>query len=456
VTRVILIALVVFIAIGVTTAWSQSEELPSPSPTVTVSPTASPTEPSASPDPVAPPVINGVQPSDPNEWSYIAISGSGFMDRTGGCQVTLSGAAAYVSTCAADHIIAIVPWGATSGDVVVSADGVKSRGFPVEVTARSRSSDAYASESLVPGIIEVKLAAGADEETIALRNQGSPEDFVEDASLDHWYRVSVPVGQEVPKAAAYGGDPDVLYSSPLSLPESGDAPNDELYSQQWGLSQISAEAAWTRSKGDGITIAVIDTGFATGHPDLGPHMLPGWNCNQTSDVLPLSSHGTQVAGVAAAYTNNGPGSGSGIAGVGWNSRILPLRLNTMDGLGTCNTSEESFLIMKAIAGGAKVVNMSYSYPTWPRESVCETMRRAANVGLVLVSSAGNSNSSAPVAPATCSEVIAVGATGPDNSKASYSNFGSWLDISAPGWGRRWGATLFQHPRRSYSNDKLSR
>jgi hypothetical protein len=209
VTRVILIALVVFIAIGVTTAWSQSEELPSPSPTVTVSPTASPTEPSASPDPVAPPVINGVQPSDPNEWSYIAISGSGFMDRTGGCQVTLSGAAAYVSTCAADHIIAIVPWGATSGDVVVSADGVKSRGFPVEVTARSRSSDAYASESLVPGIIEVKLAAGADEETIALRNQGSPEDFVEDASLDHWYRVSVPVGQEVPKAAAYGGDPDV-------------------------------------------------------------------------------------------------------------------------------------------------------------------------------------------------------------------------------------------------------
>jgi subtilisin family serine protease len=354
------------------------------------------------------------------------------MDRTGGCQVTLSGAAAYVSTCAADHIIAIVPWGATSGDVVVSADGVKSRGFPVEVTARSRSSDAYASESLVPGIIEVKLAAGADEETIALRNQGSPEDFVEDASLDHWYRVSVPVGQEVPKAAAYGGDPDVLYSSPLSLPESGDAPNDELYSQQWGLSQISAEAAWTRSKGDGITIAVIDTGFATGHPDLGPHMLPGWNCNQTSDVLPLSSHGTQVAGVAAAYTNNGPGSGSGIAGVGWNSRILPLRLNTMDGLGTCNTSEESFLIMKAIAGGAKVVNMSYSYPTWPRESVCETMRRAANVGLVLVSSAGNSNSSAPVAPATCSEVIAVGATGPDNSKASYSNFGSWLDISAPG------------------------
>jgi thermitase len=219
--------------------------------------------------------------------------------------------------------------------------------------------------------------------------------------------------------------PTVLYAGPVPLPKPTATPNDTHYPSQWALSKISAGGAWDYSKGNGIIIAVIDTGFATTHSDLQNHMLTGWNCGGTTNVGPFnnSNHGTMVAGIAAAVTNNA----TGIAGVGWNSSIMPLRYFRDDG----QACDVGILVDRARTSGAHVINMSLTYGG-PNPGICPVIENAHDAGLVVVAAAGNNNSSAPEDPAACFRVIGVGATTNTDSKASYSNFGSWLDVSAPG------------------------
>ena len=321
--------------------------------------TPDPTEPA-----IAKPTILKVEPGLATPWSYIMITGENLMSADGSCSVEVSGVFSYVANCSPSEIRAVVPWTAQTGSVVVSADGAGSNAFPIEITPLKLDS-----REIVAGEIHLEVRPEVDIGSVVSREGDSalsvkPLGDPDSPYMKDWYGLKVPRGSEVAEATAYSQHAEVLYAAPVPIPVPADAPNDPYYASQWALPKIGAPTAWSHSKGSGIKIAVIDSGFATSHPDLAAHMTAGWNCNGGRDVSPLAgdTHGTFVAGIAAAVTNNS----EGVAGVGWNSSILPLRLDVLSG-GSCSLggSSEVFFIDKAIAEGADVVNTSYTYGSHP-------------------------------------------------------------------------------------------
>lgn len=209
-------------------------------------------------------------------------------------------------------------------------------------------------------------------------------------------------------------------------------PNDPLYTQNnmWGLFRVQAEGAWSYSTGDAdIVVAVTDDAIQTNHPDLVNKMLPGRNtAMNTNDPNPCGGnngfHGSHVAGTVGAETNNG----LGVASIGWDVSILPVAI------GRCSdgalTGGFDGIIWSA-DNGADVINMSWGGPGSSQygQNVCNY---AWDQGCILIAAAGNSNQSQQFYPAAYDNVVAVAATNQQDQKANFSQFGTWIDISAPG------------------------
>jgi len=204
-------------------------------------------------------------------------------------------------------------------------------------------------------------------------------------------------------------------------------PNDTFYSSQWHLQKIYAPEGWNISTGSSeIPIAIIDSGVDPTHPDLASKLLQGYNFLKdnldTSDVL---GHGTAVAGSAAALSNNY----TGVTGVSWNSPIVPLVVLNSNNYATY--FDISRAITYAVDKGIKIINISIG-----GSSSSSTLQNAVNYawnnGAVIFASAMNYSSSTPYYPAACNNVVAVSATNRDDTIASFSNYGNWVDISAPG------------------------
>nr|WP_225209925.1 S8 family peptidase [Xanthomonas bonasiae] len=251
-------------------------------------------------------------------------------------------------------------------------------------------------------------------------------------------------------------------------------PNDPLYAQyQWHLSSatggINSPAAWDVSKGDGVVVAVLDTGILPNHPDVAVNLLQGYDfisdaetsrrptdarvpgaldygdwvendneCYAGSLAEDSSWHGSHVAGTVAEATNNGVG----MAGVAPNATVLPVRV-----LGKCGgylsdiadaitwASGGTVAGVPANANPAEVINMSLG-----GSGTCDTLYQDAINGAVargttVVVAAGNSaGNAANFRPASCANVIAVGATRITGGIAYYSNYGAAVDLSGPGGG----------------------
>lgn len=269
-------------------------------------------------------------------------------------------------------------------------------------------------------------------------------------------------------AALRAGDPNVEFAEPDRLLQPMRVPNDALLAQQWSLTDatagIRAPAAWDRATGAGITIAVVDTGVRP-HADLAANLLPGYDfitdtgvagdgngrdadaadpgdavaagyCGAGAAASNSSWHGTHVAGIAAAVAGNG----SGVAGVAFGARILPLRV-----LGKCGgyTSDIADAITWGVGGTvsglpanahpARVVNLSLGGTGSCSQAMQNAINTARAKGAVVVVAAGNSNADASTAsPANCSGVVVVAATGKSGGKASYSNTGASVTLAAPG------------------------
>src|SRR3954468_24868969 len=138
---------------------------------------------------------------------------------------------------------------------------------------------------------------------------------------------------------------------------SSSSPNDPLLNRQWGLTQIDAQGAWNRGAlGQSATIAIVDTGVDLNHPDLAGKLLPGADFVSDETCTPgaqdLNGHGTHVAGIAAASTNNG----IGVAGTAPNAKILPVRVLDSSGSGTGDDIVKG--IEWAADQGAQVINLS--------------------------------------------------------------------------------------------------
>lgn len=269
-------------------------------------------------------------------------------------------------------------------------------------------------------------------------------------------------------AEAIGRDPRVVYAEEDRLLKAFFTPNDSRYSEQWHYYEstggLRAPTAWDLTTGSGVVVAVLDTGYRP-HADLAANIVGGYDfigdtfiandgngrdsdaqdpgdwysnseCGAGSGSSDSSWHGTHVAGTIAAVTNNA----SGVAGVAYGGKVLPVRV-----LGKCGgyTSDIADGIIWASGGSvsgapananpAKVINMSLGGSGSCSSTTQSAINTARSRGTVVVVAAGNSNTNASNAnPANCSGVVTVAATGRTGGRAYYSNYGSVVDVAAPG------------------------
>jgi serine protease len=211
-------------------------------------------------------------------------------------------------------------------------------------------------------------------------------------------------------------------------------PNDQYYSKQWNLHKIGVEGAWTRTKGSGVTVAVIDTGITKVKDLYETKFVKGYDfVNDNETAKDDNGHGTHVAGTVAQTTNNK----YGVAGVAYEANLMPLKVLGADGGGTVADIAEA--IKFAANNGADVINMSLG-GGGESQLMKEAIEYAYRKGVVIVAAAGNESTDGSSYPARYPHVIGVSAFGPDGEKADYSNFGAGVDISAPG-GSEAGAIL---------------
>ncbi len=249
---------------------------------------------------------------------------------------------------------------------------------------------------------------------------------------------------------ALSDDPNVDWAEPdyLAYP-AATTPNDPKFPDQWGLTQIEAPEAWDLTTGAAtVSIAIIDSGIEFTHPDLSGQIwinpgeiagngidddnnghvddIHGWDfVNSDNDPSDDHGHGTQVAGIAAAATNNS----LGIAGVCWNCTIMPVKV--MQASGVANYSDIAAGVIYAAKKGAKVINISLGGYS-DSSTLQAAIQTAVNTyGAVVVAGAGNDNLETPFYPAAYDEVLAVGGTDRTDAKAGLSNYGAWVDVSAP-------------------------
>ena len=220
----------------------------------------------------------------------------------------------------------------------------------------------------------------------------------------------------------------VAFAEPNYSVQAADViPNDPGWGSQYGLVAIRAPQGWSISTGsNSVTIAILDSGVDMGHADLAGKITAGYDF-VNGDALPQDDygHGTHVAGIAAALGNNG----TGVAGVSWGARIMPLKVLNMFGGGSY--ANVAAAIVWAADHGAQVINLSLGGVS-PSATLQTAVRYAYDKGILLVASSGNTGSDQVLYPARYAEVMAVGATNFANQPASFSNYGSEVDVAAPG------------------------
>jgi thermitase len=210
-------------------------------------------------------------------------------------------------------------------------------------------------------------------------------------------------------------------------------PNDPLLGGQWGLSRINALQAWDTTVGDNALISIIDSGIALDHPDVVGKVVAGYDYLR-DDASPddETGHGTHVAGIAAAFTNNGVG----VAGTSPNSPIIVQKVCT-SGVTGCPFNVTNTAIREAADyvdptyGRVRVINLSlggFGYD--PQQEAAVDYARSK--GVVVVAAAGNAASNQPFYPGAFESSIAVSGVDMNNGDSDFSNYGTWVDVAAPG------------------------
>ncbi|MGW5851705.1 S8 family peptidase [Streptomyces sp. NPDC055254] len=268
--------------------------------------------------------------------------------------------------------------------------------------------------------------------------------------------------------AQFRADPDVAYVEPDSRAYALATPNDTEYARQWDLFEPTAgmnvPAAWDKTTGSGVTVAVIDTGYVA-HSDLAANVVAGYDfissstasrdgngrdnnpadagdwsaageCGVGSKASDSSWHGTHVAGTIAAATGNA----KGIAGIAYGAKIQPVRV-----LGKCGGATSDIVDAITWASGgtvpgipanatpAKVINMSLGGSGACGTSYQNAINAAVGRGTTVVVAAGNSNADASgFSPASCNNVVNVAASNRTGDRSFYSNYGAIIDVAAPG------------------------
>jgi serine protease len=262
----------------------------------------------------------------------------------------------------------------------------------------------------------------ADEAAAALAKLSRNPDV---ESVDYDSVVSIPPDEQAAEAAATAGSMEAECGAKTGEAAAG-FPNDACFKYQWHLRQIGMPEAWKLGTGNGVVVAVIDTGVTQVGDLAGTKFVPGYNfiANNTN-AADDHGHGTHVAGTIAESTNNR----IGVAGVAYGAAIMPLKVLSARGSGSPGGIAQA--IRWAADHGAGVINMSLGAPT-PIGTIGSAVKYAHGKGVVIVAAAGNDGSGRVGYPARYPGVIAVAATQFDETTTFYSNWGPTIDIAAPG------------------------
>jgi subtilisin family serine protease len=258
-------------------------------------------------------------------------------------------------------------------------------------------------------------------------------------------------------------DPDVEYAEPNYIKKAQFIPNDPLYSQQWSHQKAQAPDGWDIETGKpNVIVAIIDTGVDYNHQDLAANIWhdPAGNPGadfvdidtaeyvksgytliteedytaQDNEPMDFNGHGTHCAGIACGVGNNG----LGISGVAQHCKIMPIRAgfsirNGGTTYGAFENDDISNSIVFAASNGADVISMSFGGSD--KSIVIEdAVKYAVSKNVTLVAAAGNEHSDQKSYPAAYNDVISVGAIDQDSKRAVFSNYGTWIDVMAPGVG----------------------
>ncbi|MBK9035436.1 MAG: S8 family serine peptidase [Myxococcales bacterium] len=332
--------------------------------------------------------------------------------------------------------------------------------------------DQGASRQQIDADYAAAVGADPDDVIVDLRDDASPAliasierdlgiDLVlisDQAKDEQVYRAHVDPAREAAILAALARTPGVEIAEPdatfslspgemvlareVTPPEAGWAgfPDDPLYSKQWHMKQIGMPEAWKLADGGGVIVAVLDTGVAfedraTFHEveDLkGVEFVKPFDfVTNTRNANDDHGHGTHVTGTIAQMTHNG----KGVAGVGRNIKIMPLKVLGANGSGSVAGIADA--IRYAADNGAKVINMSLGGP-FPSRVLKKAVEYAHKKGVVVVCAAGNESRGKVGYPAAYPGAIAVASTQADEATAFYSNFGKDIDIAGPGGNTRNG------------------
>lgn len=256
--------------------------------------------------------------------------------------------------------------------------------------------------------------------------------------------VRVPAGKESQLIQSLSRNPAIEYAEPDELVTA--ATTDTYFPRQYALqnngqaftntkgdisiaagtkdADVDAVEAWGVTRGDGIRVAVLDSGVDTDHPDINPQVVGRANFSSAGTNEDKYGHGTHVAGIIAAKNNS-----EGVAGVCPECTILAGKVLNDSGVGSSSSVANG--INWAVSSGAKVINMSVGARA--SRTLEAAVNNAWNKGAVLVAAAGNGGNQTKIYPAAYPNVIAVAATDNNDKKASFSTYGaSWVDIAAPG------------------------
>ena len=268
--------------------------------------------------------------------------------------------------------------------------------------------------------------------------------------------LKVPAGKVAEVVAQLNQSSAVEFAEPNYLVQTADTiPNDPNWSNQYGPANIQAPQAWDITTGSSaVVIAVIDTGAALSHPDLASKIWTnpgetgggketngvdddgdgyiddwrGWDfVNGDNNPQDDNGHGTHVAGIAAAASNNGVG----VAGVAWGARVMPLKV--LDNTGSGSESNVAAAMIWAANHGARIINLSLGGSS-PSSVMEDAVTYAYLNGVTVVAAAGNENTLGVLYPAAYDNALAVASTNASNNRSSFSNYGPEIDLAAPGSG----------------------
>ncbi|MFT5886047.1 MAG: serine protease [Arcticibacterium sp.] len=229
-------------------------------------------------------------------------------------------------------------------------------------------------------------------------------------------------------------DPSVIYAEPVRRRRIIGVPNDTLYNSQWHLEKIKAAQAWDINPGSqDVIVAVVDNAIQVNHIDLAGNMVAGYDVSDNdADPSPPNanfSHGTHVSGIVAAVNNNI----TGIASAG-NNRVKVMPIKATSDASFYNFIDNGYEgISWAVLNGAKIISLSWGGGGYSQTEQDIIDDAHAN-GVIILAAAGNENSSLLQYPAAYEHVIAVASLDDDDARSSFSSYGTYVDIAAPGRG----------------------